>query len=538
MRKTVLLVSTFLFFGLTLQAQIQSCPTGTMANVLGTSCSVGAVIFNFGTEFQGVNDNGSLFPANIAPADVGFIPVQSGDQAGFKLIFNFADAPAMGFVERFVGFICVPQAAPSLEIRSQSLSIDSGIQAGPAGTAFVDAVDAQFYPNSGPLVNIAEIDFENGVAGLNRPSQSQILEVPGLASIGSGLSGLPDVLTTQVATIATAGNSVSLASATYLYTTGPVVPAPGLAPLTYTNIDLPGVAATFVSNITNSGRLVGTYQDFDGIFHGYIEETDGSFSTIDVPGASATFGTGLNEQGDVVGTFTGQDRRVHGFLQHDGVITTIDVPGARRTAPIAINNQGQIVGEFRSADLGFHGFLLDNGIFTTIDNGPGTGRFADSAAFGINNSGEIGGTFFDPNTFRSYLLKDGGTTIIDVPGQGDTTIEAINDRNDSVGIFNDINLAQHGFVLSRGRFQTVDFPDGSFTFALGINDPGTIVGQYTAADGSAHSFLATPAVDDGNDHRPANSMVAPQTRPNCNEEDWHLQRDQLRNPRACQVQQQ
>jgi uncharacterized membrane protein len=310
-----------------------------------------------------------------------------------------------------------------------------------------------------------------------------------------------------------------------------------LAPLSYKNIDLPGVAATFVSNITSSGTVVGTYQDFAGIFHGYVQQPDGSFVTIDVPGGRATFAGGLNERGDVVGAFTGPDRHSHGFLQQDGVITTFDVPGARFTSPVSINNQGQIVGEYRSADFGFHGFLLDDSAFITIDEGPGAGRFADSAAFAINNSGEIGGTFFDPNTFRAFLLKHQSATTIDVPGQGDTTIEGMNDHGDSVGIFNDVNLIQHGFLRSRETFLTVDFPDGNNTFALGINNSGNIVGQYSALDGSFHSFVATPSVGDGNDHRPSTAASPAQPKADCGDEEWHRKRAQLRNAGPCQVKQ-
>jgi probable HAF family extracellular repeat protein len=521
-----------LCFGFSAYAQPLPCPAGTLANVLGTDCSVGSIIFNFGTDFQGFTFSGGLF-GQITPADIGFVPVQSDNKVGFRLVLNFVDGnsnPVFGD-EHFVTFSYIPQAAPGSEIRVQSLSIDANVQATPGGTGVVQAFDFQSYPNSGPVSNFAGIDIRQGVSLANRLSNSQILEVPGLLSVGSGSPGFA---TTQLDTFSTGGSSDSLTSATFLYTTGPLVPTPGLAALSYTNIDLPGVAATFVSNITNSGRMVGSYQDFAGNFHGYVEDPDGSFVTIDVPGAPDTFADGLNERGDVVGGFTGADGHTHGFLQHDGVISTFSVPGARFTAPIAINNKGQIAGEYRSADLSFHGFLLSDGAFVTIDEGPGTGRFADSAAFAINNSGEIGGTFFDPNTFRAYLLKNNSVTVIDVPGQGDTTIEGINDRADSVGIFNDINLAQHGFLLSHGTFRTVDFPGGNSSSALGTNDSGKIVGEYLTPDGNTHSFLATPAFDDSMDHRPTTSSTNPsQPKPACGDEEWRSKHDLLRNAGLC-----
>jgi hypothetical protein len=188
--------------------------------------------------------------------------------------------------------------------------------------------------------------------------------------------------------------------------------------------------------------------------------------------------------------------------------------------------------------LSFHGFLLADGAFVTIDEGPGTGRFADSAAFAINNSGVIAGPFFDPNTFRSYLLKNNSVTTIDVPGQGDTALQAINNRGDSVGFFNDINLAQHGFLLSQGTFRTVDFPGGNSSGPSGMNDSGMIVGQYFAPDGSSHSFLATPAFDDGMDHRPTTSSADPsQPKPECGDEESHSKHDRLHNSGLCHMKQ-
>jgi probable HAF family extracellular repeat protein len=51
----------------------------------------------------------------------------------------------------------------------------------------------------------------------------------------------------------------------------------------------------------------------------------------------------------------------------------------------------------------------------------------------------------------------------------------------------------HGFVLSKGVFTTVDFPDAHETQVLSINAKGEIVGAYFDANGDQHGFLGTPA---------------------------------------------
>src|SRR5262249_13340269 len=56
----------------------------------------------------------------------------------------------------------------------------------------------------------------------------------------------------------------------------------------------------------------------------------------------------------------------------------------------------------------------------------------------------------------------------------------------------------HGFLLSEGRYTTIDVPGSTLTELLGINDAGQIVGQYYESSGNAHAFLATPVPEPAN----------------------------------------
>ena len=83
--------------------------------------------------------------------------------------------------------------------------------------------------------------------------------------------------------------------------------------------------------------------------------------------------------------------------------TTIDVPGAP-TNSTGINDTGQIVGTFSDA-AGTHGYLLSGGTFTTIDV-PG----APTNSTGINAMGQIVGSFgqieaFEPEDLHGYLAN-------------------------------------------------------------------------------------------------------------------------------------
>jgi uncharacterized membrane protein len=73
---------------------------------------------------------------------------------------------------------------------------------------------------------------------------------------------------------------------------------------------------------------------------------------------------------------------------------------------------------------------------------------------------------------------------IDYPGASQTWANAVNRTSSTfgflvevVGTYVDIQ-GEHGFLLSRGQYTTLDVPGGTSTTALGINDRHEIVGTY------------------------------------------------------------
>ena len=82
----------------------------------------------------------------------------------------------------------------------------------------------------------------------------------------------------------------------------------------------------------------------------------------------------------------------------------------------------------------------------------------------------------------------------DYPGTGNQTLpQKINERGDVVGVFLDSNGVSRGFVrFSDGSFSApiVDPNDTvGFTEARGINNAGTVAGDYVISDGTVHSFF-------------------------------------------------
>jgi len=175
----------------------------------------------------------------------------------------------------------------------------------------------------------------------------------------------------------------------------------------------------------------------------------------------------------------------------------IDVPGAILTEAVG-NSTHEIVGDFDDA-TGTHGFVLNKGYFTTLYP-PGSIR---TVCGFINAQGQVVGTYRDANTTRhGFIWRNGVFTNlqINVPGDnpvGGTVAIGINDPGQVVGDYVDNttpNPVRHGFLLSQGVYTTLDPPGASLTVVEGINDAGVIVGLYSDAVGKEHGFVLSQGV--------------------------------------------
>jgi hypothetical protein len=100
-------------------------------------------------------------------------------------------------------------------------------------------------------------------------------------------------------------------------------------------------------------------------------------------------------------------------------------------------------------------------------------------------------------TFAQQAPNSGSIEVITTfvyPGTViSTQPQKINETGDIVGIFDDSNSVRRGFVrFSNGSFSApiVDPNDTvGFTEARGINNPGTVVGDYAVSDGNNHGFF-------------------------------------------------
>ena len=141
-----------------------------------------------------------------------------------------------------------------------------------------------------------------------------------------------------------------------------------------------------------------------------------------------------------------------------------------------------LVVDFCSDVPSAQGFLLDKGVYTTID----APTASTTIPFGINNRGQIVGTYIDaggPSAggfTHGFLLNEKGVfTTIDFPGPSETELVGINNQGEIVGVYRDAAGITRGVLLGKkGDFTTIDAPNAMETAFLDINNHGQIIGGY------------------------------------------------------------
>ena len=191
----------------------------------------------------------------------------------------------------------------------------------------------------------------------------------------------------------------------------------------------------------SSGTTVGSFFNSTGGSHGWI--LSGSTSkTFDYPGKTNTDLFGINKYGTIVGTY---NQQANGFKLKSGVLSSIHFPNSTTTVPFAISDTGVIVGRYTvSGDSAFHGFVLANGVYKKFD-APGAATLG-SYATDVNASGEIVGVVYTSNGLRGYIYKNGTFTIYNVPNATMTEIFGVNNVGTITGDFTDATFENGGFI--------------------------------------------------------------------------------------------
>lgn len=236
-----------------------------------------------------------------------------------------------------------------------------------------------------------------------------------------------------------------------------------------TLFDPPGATSTAPFSINATGAITGNYADQSGIYHGFVRDPGGAFTSFDPQGSTYTIPRSINTEGSIAGYYLDANNTTHGFVRSSkGMITSFDPPNSVGTVVAGINSEGVIAGNYQTADK-CYGFVRHaRGTFTL---------FECATVQGINSRGVVAGT----ESGSGFVRYENGTVIrFDLPGlPGRAFIFGLNDAGTITGNYIDSQDIEHGFVRDpQGRITSFDGPNSILTQPQAIDDLGVITGFY------------------------------------------------------------
>jgi probable HAF family extracellular repeat protein len=259
-------------------------------------------------------------------------------------------------------------------------------------------------------------------------------------------------------------------------------------PYLFFTIDVPGSSATTARAVNNLGQIAGSFVDGRGT-HGFLYNNE-KFTAVDVPGSAWTIATGINNAGQIVGGYgPGGEKGNHGFLFSNGAFSSLDFPGSLDTVAYSINNKSQIVGSFLGSDGLRHGFRLSGGAYALIE----VPESRAGAAQGINDAGQIVGLAGIGGAATGFLYDGSSYSRVLKSDNIFTDVRGLNNLGDLVGQEGGPQAPFRGFIRNGARSSLIELPSGPVSWnALGINDLGQIVGEFSNRDGRSHGYFASP----------------------------------------------
>jgi hypothetical protein len=160
----------------------------------------------------------------------------------------------------------------------------------------------------------------------------------------------------------------------------------------------------------------------------------------------------------------------------------INITGGSNILVTGVNDSGELVVNFTDSAATSHCLLISGATYTRIvdPNEVGTGSGKGTSCWGINNSGEIVGSYSTAVFGNGFTYVSGVYTDVIVPGAtAGTTSYGLNNAGDIVGSFAD-NVGQHGFLynVTSATYDTLNVPGAIATLAVGINDSNTITFEW------------------------------------------------------------
>jgi len=242
----------------------------------------------------------------------------------------------------------------------------------------------------------------------------------------------------------------------------------------------PSFELSFATGINNSGEIVGNYFLTDptnpaNSFATGFTDINGIVNAVTMPGALDTIVSAINANGDLAGDFSTTLQTQFSYVEHNGVFTPIPTGGLTSDA-VDINDNGQVlVNVFPAGAPAALIYDENSGNVTPITDDP-----LGVEAHAINNSGEVVGVLrngIGGGPEMAFIYENGTVTPFGIKDAIFTSINAINDKGDFAGDFEDTSLKNHGFLDIGNNITIFDMASVS-----GLNNNDIVVGA-SSVDG-------------------------------------------------------
>ena len=207
-------------------------------------------------------------------------------------------------------------------------------------------------------------------------------------------------------------------------------------------------------------------------------------------GNSVSKAYAVNNAGVAAGTSSNPTGAI-AVMFSSGTATSINTLGSDVSVATAISGTGEIAGYnifYSNPNSEFQAFVYSNGNMKNINS---VSLFpSGTAAWGVNNSGQVVGTgYLNSSSFHAFLYSGGKMVDLGPPGSYQASAVAINNSGQIVGGYYFTSGKSGQFLYSGGKMTTLPIPSGSSAVsAFAINDNAEIAGAiYPSSGVPAHA---------------------------------------------------